>query len=202
MMLNGSAIRTRWLRSEPATHPRRQRQGDVSGDLHVLVPISLSDDGAAALRLATQMAASGQGTLTLLYVCPPSDDRNPVHWLDAIDRLHEALDGAMGEAVAPSEGNPVLAARSAAWAIYLEAVPEALRLAVNIRVACRIGDFADQVARYADDSDADLVVIPCRPSRWWLPILPAQVRRVLQLTQKQVVLVRPDQRPHRPSVRC
>lgn len=59
---------------------------------------------------------------------------------------------------------------------------------VTPRVLVHDGDLATAIVQFAEDEDADLVVMAGRSQRAFLPVLPGHVRRVLRKTQRAVIL--------------
>jgi hypothetical protein len=63
-----------------------------------------------------------------------------------------------------------------------------MRVAPHVRAECRIGDIEREILRFADEAGVDLVILCCEMSAG----MSRRVLRVMQSTQKQVVLVRPS----------
>jgi nucleotide-binding universal stress UspA family protein len=74
-------------------------------------------------------------------------------------------------------------------------LPASLPDGVEIRTDWRRGEPGDVIVQFADATHADLIVLSIGPSRWWLPTLPGAVRRVLQRSKREVLIVRPESRP-------
>lgn len=158
---------------------------------HLLVPIQRIEQEIQAVVLGVEMAALHRAKLTLLHVRPPVENDPSPHWLDAIDRLYQALDqnGEGGNPRAPDCDDSI---RTGIRQLLSRNVPEALSNRVEMHLECRAGAFAEHVARFVDERIVDLLIMSSVPTRWWLPILPAPMRQVLRRTRPQVILVAPD----------
>lgn len=169
-----------WLESAEVTRGVRY--------VHILVPTSLNLVDRPALRWGLELAALHQAALTVLHVVPNNEFEVVAHGLDSIGLLYRAADELTADAW--SHGNcPVPnATRSRVYAFLNKVIPDHRQDEVDLRVACRRGDVAETIARFADESDADLVIMSSRPPRWWWPILPAAVRGVLRLARPQLIL--------------
>lgn len=162
----------------------------LQGYNHVLVPCGLSDADHSALTLGAEIAGRHDARLTIVNVSPVLEDDPSVHWLDAIDRLYRALDTPTVTTAELSSDSPVRPGKQLAQFVC-QHVPQQLRSSLDLHCISFSGDAANTVARYANDSDVDLVVMTCRVPRWWQSTLPSTVRRVMRHTLKQVLLVRP-----------
>lgn len=178
-----------------------QRQPRVVGARyrHILVPTNLAASDVPALMLGMELAALHGATLAVLHVLPDGNPEYSVDWLAAIDRLHRALDQTNGSLRSQGSHDAAQQARSRIKHFIEQEVPAPLRDVVEVHAECRSGDTADKIAQFAEQAAADVVIMSSGLSRWWLPILPATVRRVLQLARRPVILVRPDTRSHRPA---
>ena len=177
--------------------PEREKPTRAGRYRHILVPNGLADYERPALKLGAEMAALQRAALTVLHVQPAIDDLSSVHWLDAIDRLHQALDQSGGS---QKHGRDADAhARQQIKKLLEQELPAQGRDGLVVHVECRTGDVADQITQFADETSVDLVIMSTGRSRWWLPVLPASVRRVLRRAHQQVILVGPDARDRRGS---
>ena len=138
--------------------------------------------------LGLQFAAAQQALVTVLRIVAPAPQASSAHWLDAIDRLHVA----MSDGHNPADPRTLADAQAEVQAFLEREIPARLLASVDLRIECRVGDFASAVACYIEDAQVDMTVLCCEPTTWGLPILPGSVRRILELTQKRVILVRPD----------
>ncbi|MCO6458045.1 MAG: universal stress protein [Pirellulaceae bacterium] len=154
------------------------------------MPIQRIEQEIQAAVLGVEMAALHRAKLTVLHVRPPVETDPSPHWLDAIDRLYQALDrnAEGGSPRAPDSDDSV---RSGIRQLLRRNVSEALWNRVEMHLECRVGAFADHVARFADERIVDLLIMSSVPTRWWLPILPAPKRQVLRRASPQVILVGP-----------
>lgn len=182
------------------THTTAEPHAVASRYRHILVPTLLDPADRAALLQGLELAALHGATLGVLYLSP-DDEANSFNWLDAIDRLHRPTgDGARTDAAGDALDDSALEDELACARVkeFLEReLPAALLERVEIRIDLRSGDPGDAITRFADAAAADLIVLSSGPSRWWLPSLPAAVRRVLQQSQREVLIVRPDVTPTR-----
>ena len=81
-------------------------------------------------------------------------------------------------------------------------VSQRLRDDVRWREECCSGEVAETIAAYANEADADLVILSTRPPRWWLPFAPATVRTVECRARGDVIVIRSGTDPRqatRPS---
>jgi nucleotide-binding universal stress UspA family protein len=153
---------------------------------HILIPTNLVLDDQAALQTGFELAVMNRAVVTVLHIVPSAEIRPTTNGLDAIGLLHPAADEFhAGPAVLRSA---LESARRQVGEFVQQVVPARLTDAVEVRAESRAGQVAERIARFADEADADLVIFPVRPPRWWRPLLPAVVRRVLELTRKPVVL--------------
>jgi len=162
---------------------------------HILVPCGLNDEvDISTLNLAVELAKGHEARLTILNVSPVLDDGPSVHWLDAIDRLYRALDnrpvttGTTGGQYSDSTERP---GKQLAQFVY-QHVPQQLRSSLDLHCISLSGDAANMTARYANDTDVDLVIMACRIPKWWHSALSSTVQRVMRLTRKQILLIRPE----------
>lgn len=162
---------------------------------HILVPTSLALTDRSALRLGAEMAVAYQATLTVLHVLPNPVDETSAHWLDAIDRLYRSLDhGTDGPSSSDTFGSVEVAQRKVRRFIERE-FRQHLHDVARLRIECRMGDVAATVAEFAVEVAVDVVIMSSPLPRWWLPLLPSQVRRVMQLIRQPVILVTPEEAP-------
>jgi len=159
---------------------------------HILVPCGLNDEvNISTLNLAVELAKGHEARLTILNVSPVLDDGLSVHWLDAIDRLYRALDNrpvTTGGQYSDSTERP---GKQLAQFVY-QHVPQQLRSSLDLHCISLSGDAANMTARYANDTDVDLVIMACRIPKWWHSALSSTVQRVMRLTRKQILLIRPE----------
>jgi len=159
---------------------------------HIVAPIELALDDCAAVLLAMEMAALHRARLTVLHVLSLTECEPSAIGLDVLALLHRAVDRIHHRPPVQGELDTVQQTRLQVAAFLERAVPDQLRKAVDFSVECRAGAAAESIASFANKAAADLVIVSTGVSRWWLPILPARVRRLLQLSEQQVILVRPD----------
>jgi len=164
---------------------------DSPGAMHILVPTALVPRDRAALLLGLRLAAQ-QARVTVLHVAPPLEPPNSVHWLDAIDNLHRAMAEPRAAPAACSVDEAMQRACARIRADFERMVPASLRYSAQVRAACRVGDTATEIARFAEKEAVDLVILSGVPSAWRLPFWPSVSRRVLQRTTRPVVFVRPE----------
>lgn len=167
---------------------------------HIVVPTSLALDDRAALRLGAELASMHRARLTVLHVLPPPEDETPANCLAAVALLHRALDQIHRRKPSHDDLDTGERKRLQVTAFVKEAVPEHLRDCVNVCVECGTGAIEASIARFAKEAAADLVIVSTGVSRWWLPILPRRVRRLLQVARQPVILVHPDARARKNSV--
>lgn len=173
-------------------------EGDYS---QILAPTTLSPDERPAILLGFQLAAATGARLTLLHVLPDVEpvtngaERNgSLHWLEAIDNLHQAL--RTGRVLSrPARLKRLEQFRGRLAEFAEEQVPACLRLETNVRFECLSGDVVEEIARYAVAESADLVILTSRLSCWKLPVVPSRLHRVLQRLHSRVIVVRPDGKP-------
>lgn len=158
---------------------------------HILVPCRLNDADQAALTLGAEIACRHGARLSILHVSPVLDDGPSVHWLDAIDRLYRALDNRSVTTAERSSDLPERPGKQLGQFVY-QHIPQQLRSSLDLDCISLRGDTASSIARYANDSDVDLVIMSCRIPRWWQSALPSTVQRVMRLTQKQILSIRPE----------
>jgi nucleotide-binding universal stress UspA family protein len=192
-MLNENIRTTLVSRSFHAQSEHGEQTTD-SRYAHILVPTSQPDHDHPAFMLGVEIAAIHQSQLTVLHV-PPFEPESSVHWLDAIDHLYRAADRI--NRLEPSRDHEAVKPEKLQIKQLLEKeLPKPLRDTVFIRAEYRVGDFAEKVVTYANETSVDLIVMSARLPRWWLPIPPSSVRRVLRLMQQEIILVRPGKRKH------
>lgn len=160
---------------------------------HLLLPIQRIEQELQAVMLGVEMAALHRAKLTVLHVRPPVENDPSPHWLDAIDRLYQALDHS-AEGAPPRASASDDSIRSGIRQFLSRNIPEALWNRVEMHLECRAGAFAEHVARFVDERTVDVLIMSSAPTRWWLPILPAPLRQVLRRTGPQVILVAPGAR--------
>jgi len=172
------------LRSSPVT--------DGTECSHILIPTALTRREHSAVMLGLQMAAALNAQATLLHIVPIAEQTNSLHWLDAIERLQRTMLHPSGEPPA-LDRLTILEQSRAKVVTYLEReVPQHLRSRTRMRVECCLGDVADEILRFAAAESVDLVILSSGLSRWWLPVVPARVHRVLRQLRNRVIVVRQD----------
>lgn len=193
-MLHESIFSTSAANDNDSTLPTRQTDRDVRGSggySHILIPTNFDPRERSAIRLGLEMAAVHRAKVTVLHVLPGSARSPSVHWLDAIDNLYDALSRSKRR---PGENNNLDAierTRQEIFSFLTREVHRDLACDKKLTVECRIGDVANEIARYVDDNAVDLVVLCCDLSQERPRSLSQRVRSVLQTIQRQVVLVRP-----------
>jgi len=66
--------------------------GELNQSLgHIVVPTRMDDTEQPALQLATDLALARQARMTVLFLYEVVERDISVHWLDGIERLHQAL---------------------------------------------------------------------------------------------------------------
>ena len=189
-MLNGNTIVKTASNGKSASRPAPAPSHNRATFRHILLPTSLAQGERPAILLALQLAASQQARITFLHVFTLPDNDNSLHWLDGIGRLYEALP--RPKLVHNSGRDAIEARRSHVKEHLKREVPEHIDESVDVRFECRVGDVAQEIARFATSSGADLVVLSSGLTGGWLPTLSARIRRILATTRKHVVVVRPD----------
>lgn len=163
---------------------------------HILVPIRLDPPPQESLRMGFDLAAGYRPdpVVTVLHVLPPAADFSSVHWLDAIDRLHHAFSPATGAILEVLDQ-----ARRMLSDLVERTVPKSRHQALRLRCVCLMGEPAAEIARYAHDHSVDLVLL-CkeRKARLW-PFRTSLTKRILQKSEKPVVLLQTPQAPTMPS---
>lgn len=127
---------------------------------HILVSLTLNPADHDLLLLGFELATLHQARLTLLHVLPQA--RNG---LDAIGLLHNAAETNRYSSTASA---PRAATRSDISDLVHDIVPQHLRSAVRWKEKCRPGRWAETLAAEANESGADLVILPAQPLRGWL----------------------------------
>jgi len=153
---------------------------------HILIPVRLTGEDQTALFMGLQMAHAFHGKLTVLHVLAPQELPNSMHWLDAIDDLHRTLSRERVRLDLTS----IQRGREKVLTFLDRELPAGMSRA-DIRAECRIGDVAQEIARFAEQS-ADLVLMSEQRSGWRFSLRPSMARRVLQRTHKPVLLVHPQ----------
>lgn len=169
--------------SEPvATAERRGSAPPTLTLAHILVPVRLDASERESVSLALGMAAAHRARVTLLHVLTAFEAPS-AHWLDAIDNLQRALDGHSRDTA------PAIRMREAEIREFLEReIPAAKRAAVDVAVACRVGDVATEIVRAAKDLAADLIVLGRRRPRRRPSFSSGLTDRVVQLGSIPIML--------------
>jgi nucleotide-binding universal stress UspA family protein len=154
---------------------------------HIIVSAKWSTADHAALLLGFELASLHRSELTLLDVAPrPKRGRVPFG-LDAIGLLHDAIDELYRTPFAYLPGKPGQAEPEER---VDDIVPWDLLDAVDWRTEQRCGDVADTIASYANESDADLVILSAGPFRSWLALTPCTARVIERRARANVIVVR------------
>jgi nucleotide-binding universal stress UspA family protein len=152
---------------------------------HIVLATSLSAGDRTALLLGFELALVHQSMLTLLHVLPHARRDRIAQGLDAIGLLHAAADELRGPTSRGSE-----AARPRLRKFVEDQVPRRLLDAVRWRGDCRGGDVSETVIAYSNETDADLVILPAKPRRWWLPLAGLTDWTIERRTRAHVIVVR------------
>jgi nucleotide-binding universal stress UspA family protein len=144
--------------------------------------------------MGLQLAAKCRSTVTLLRVLSSHEQPNVKRGFAALDYLFESAWFLQDARPRCTVSECIELARAEAMAFVSREIPAEALLLSKIRVECRTGDVALEIARFAEEADVDLVVLAAPRPSWGLAILPAPARRVLRLTVRPVVLVRPASR--------
>jgi nucleotide-binding universal stress UspA family protein len=161
---------------------------------HLLVPTDFRPASREAVRLALEMAFGSRARLTLLHVIP----EEPLDGLDAIGYLHRALwapDGPGG--YVPGAQHPDARYRPILDRLERELHPE-WRRSLAICTAVRCGSVAAEVARYAREEAADLIVVGVNRLGWRFSLRLRRSEQIVRLADRPVVLVLPAPGPARP----
>jgi hypothetical protein len=164
--------------------------GSIELCRHLLVPMTATMDRSAAiagLRLGGLMQA--RVTLLQVWSTPPQCS---LHWLDAIEQLHDGVGSRSRCSREAEQENSLLEAQMKMVEWLKREIPEPLRHQVEICVEARIGDLGREVARYAEQMRVDLLILRRVPSRWGRPVLPRAARRLLRMTDTPAILIHPD----------
>ncbi len=157
---------------------------------HVLVPTDFGPGCRAAYRVALAAARGSGAAVSLLHVIPgPTGD--DYHGLDAIRLLHRAAERVGSDGLLPAGE---LSAAEARCLDRLRAeIPAAAAGPTELRLEVRRGDVTAEVARYAAETDVDLIVAGgARPGL--IPDLGFGLAdRVARATPVEVVRVTPPQ---------
>ncbi|MBX3439759.1 MAG: universal stress protein, partial [Planctomycetaceae bacterium] len=168
--------------------------GNGRGRRHILIPTHLAGYERSAVLLGLQLANASHARTTLLRVLPPQEQPSSMHWLDAIDSLYDRLDRRNGDPNGEQKLSLVDAVRAEILTYVQREVPAELLSEAAIQVEVRFGDLASEVARYADETQVDLIVLSSGPPGWGLGLRagPRRLRQILQLAKQEVVMVRPE----------
>ncbi len=169
-------------------HDAMQLQsGALAGDTvtsnctHILVPTCLASHEIPALHFAAELSALYRATLTILHVNPEVDPPSPTHWLCGIERLHAQPEQQSLETKDQQ--------RERILELLSQSHPHAIRDGLEARIECRCGDLAKTTGEFMRASAVDLVVLSGGPRRWWYPILPVSVRRILKRAEQRVLVI-------------
>ncbi|QDT54455.1 hypothetical protein Pan44_24880 [Caulifigura coniformis] len=154
--------------------------------VHILVPVTLAERDFASVRMGLQMAAGTQARLTLLHVAEEEPENHSRNWLDAIDQLHARLDGGL----APVRREVTTESLQTYFSPLL--TPSILAKTQPNFVA-RMGEFSDEVSRFAETQGVDLVVLSGDLLQGWIPMFPTKLRRKLQQLGKRVLAIWPEE---------
>jgi nucleotide-binding universal stress UspA family protein len=160
----------------------------------ILIPTRLLEREREAVRLAMQLSTPGHPQITLLHVLPETARRQSLHWLDAIDNLHEAVSRPANSPPLSGDQQSIERWRQSALKFFGGELAHADAGLVNVRAECRWGDAGAEIARYAKDAAVDLVILTSG-RRWsWLPGVQSYVQSALEETGSHVIVVRPGRR--------
>ena len=133
----------------------------------VLVPVDFSDDSLAALGLAAELTEDPSG-LNVIHVLPVLEPAEPGviwHTIDDVSRSQQA-EGALGNVLADKGYG-------------------------SVKISVRFGDPGHEIARYAEEISADLVVIPSHGRSVFARILLGSVtERVVRLAHCPVLVLK------------
>jgi nucleotide-binding universal stress UspA family protein len=136
----------------------------------ILVPLDSSERAESVLPLVSDLARAAGATVRLLHVTPYARTRySPDNRVLFYAHQQEERD----------------AAQAAMWLRSLEPLLDGV--AVEQRV--RIGDPGEEILREADVFDADAIVLPAPPRRWWRRTLGRVAARVRARSQAPVLLL-------------
>jgi len=154
---------------------------------HILVPVTLAENELPAVRLGVQMAAGTQALVTVLNVGPVPSEYAAGNWLDSIDRLHDSL------GAGPTDGATLARRMSDELKAFVGSAGVAPLLAqTRLSLISRPGDFCDEVLRFAQAQQVDVVVLAGNMLHGWLPVVPSRLRRKLQQAGKRILAVWPE----------
>ncbi|AMV28887.1 Universal stress protein family protein [Gemmata sp. SH-PL17] len=123
---------------------------------HVLVPTDFRAECRAAYRVAFAAALGSGATVSLLHVLP-AESEDEYQGLDAIRLLHRAAEHvSSGKPLPPA--NPAAARALQLERLRAEIHPEWIG-PIELRLEVRTGDVVAEIARYADESAVDLIVM-------------------------------------------
>lgn len=157
---------------------------------HLLVPMAETMDRPTAI-VGLRLGGLMQARVTLLQVWSTPPQRS-LHWLDAIEQLHDGLSSRSRCSREAEQENSLLEAQMKMVEWLKREIPEPLRHQVEICVEARIGDLGREVARYAEQMSVDLLILRRVTSRWGQPVLPRAARRLLKMTDTPAILIHPD----------
>jgi len=161
---------------------------------HILIPTTLTHRERSAILLGLQMASAWGSQVSLLHVASPTrevastvDRETSVHWLEAIDNLHQAL-----ARPRVSDASRILDDCHTELLDFLDReIPIHLRQQPQLRRECRLGDPAEEILSYLTTTGVDLLILPSDLSGW-LSMIPSAAHRLLQQAPCHVILVQPD----------
>jgi nucleotide-binding universal stress UspA family protein len=139
-----------------------------------------------------QLAALHEAKVTLLHVLPPQEQPTSFHWLDGIERLYNDAPRSRQDSSATNGHQPAEKAEQKLAAFLRQVVPLRLQNSVACQTRLIAGDVVEEIKRFADESDVDLVVLSDGASRGWLSVLPRNVRRLSRLLKQTIALVHPQ----------
>jgi hypothetical protein len=158
---------------------------------HLLVPIMATNMDRSTAMIGLRLGKFMRARVTLLQVWSAPPQRS-LHWLDAIEQLHDGLSSRSRCSREAEHENSMLEAQMRMVEWLKREVPEPLRNQVEICVEARFGDLPREVARFADRMAVDLLILRRVTSRWGRPVLPRAARRLLRMTDTPAILVHPD----------
>lgn len=160
---------------------------------HILLPTGLDIRERSALRLAVHLAAMHTSRLTVLHVVAPMrshGNRKSMHWLDAIDCLHESLSHA-ADLGTLGDSHRLIESKRVSINEYVDKhVSKELRELVKVQTQCCVGDITRETVSFAEQSAVDLVILSSRHSRFWVPTVASNIRNVFRNSRTEVLLLR------------
>ena len=156
----------------------------AAASAHALVPMHLDASRRAEVTAALELAARycPGACVTLLHVLPPLTSASPVHWLGALDHLHQALSQGRHPALSALER-----AREDIQTWIERDVAAHLKTTLRLQGECRMGEPVAEILRFADERAVDLVLLCRHPSLWRWPLWPSMSQQLLAKLNKPVL---------------